>query len=152
LLIKNGNYLTDKRGEYLNLLHLEYDKSEISENRLKQYDQEEIAAGSTLVGPHRDDFVFMVQDPKLGGLGLVDVSRFGSRGEQRMAVWNLKLGEIDYLGANPILLLDDIFSELDKKHRETVVEMVKHYPGQVVMTTADIDQAPTGEEWNIIKL
>jgi hypothetical protein len=32
-----------------------------------------------------------------------------------MAVWNLKLGEIDYLGANPILLLDDIFSELDKK-------------------------------------
>ena len=41
----------------------------------------------------------------------------GSRGEQRMAVLWLKTGEIKYLGDDPILLLDDIFSELDQKHR-----------------------------------
>ena len=128
LLIKNGEYITLKRGEYLEGL-AEYDKSVISEARLKQYEVEEVAAAATLVGPHRDDFII-----NLNGR---DVSKYGSRGEQRMAVLGLKRKEIEYLGGSPLLLLDDIFSELDHKHREEVQKIVKDYAGQVIMTTAD---------------
>ena len=152
LLIKNGNYLTQKREEYLQQLDVqgetlyaaEYDKSVISETRLKQYEQEEVAAAATLVGPHRDDFVV-----NLGGR---DVSKFGSRGEQRMAVLWLKKGEIKCLGENPTLLLDDIFSELDHKHREEVQKMVKNYVGQVITTTVDRHLLPENGEDRIIEL
>ncbi len=137
-LIKNGQYITDKRGEFLARAGFIYDKSEISELRLKQYEQEELMAGSTLVGPHRDNFILMWAER--------DVSKFGSRGEQRMAVWWLKQKEIEYLshfdGASrderqPILLLDDIFSELDTRHRAEVTKYIKNYPGQTIMTSAE---------------
>ncbi len=119
-------YLTNLTGEKYSAV---YDKSIISETRLNQYEQEEVAAATTLVGPHRDDFIINLNDR--------DVSKFGSRGEQRMAVLWLKRGEIGYLGGDPILLLDDIFSELDHHHRQEVLKLVEDYPGQVIMTTAD---------------
>jgi len=157
LLIKNGEYLTMKRGEYLEGL-VEYDKSVISEARLKQYEVEEVAAATTLVGPHRDDFVIMVNtsplhpSPNLGEGNIRDVSKYGSRGEQRMAVLGLKRREIEYLGGNPILLLDDIFSELDHKHREEVIKLVRDYPGQVIMTSADEHLVPDITGFKIIRL
>lgn len=134
LVIKDGEYLTRKRGEYLDRLGAVYDKSVVSEARLAQYEVEEVAAAVTLVGPHRDDFR-IEQEGR-------DVSKFGSRGEQRMAVLALKKGEIEYLGGSPVLLLDDIFSELDHKHREEVGKLVENYEGQVVMTTADEHLVP----------
>ena len=159
LLIKNGEYLTQKREEYLEDL-AEYDKSVISEVRLKQYEVEEVAAGATLVGPHRDDFII-----NLNGR---DVSKFGSRGEQRMMVWKLKQKEIDYLSLDPfdsaqgrlardaqqepVLLLDDIFSELDHKHRGEVIELVENYGGQVIMTAADEHLIPDSTGFKIIRL
>jgi len=143
LLIKNGEYITGKREEYLEGL-AEYDKSVISEVRLKQYETEEVAAGSTLVGPHRDNFIV-----NLDGR---DVSKFGSRGEQRMMVWKMKQKEIEYLGGEPVLLLDDIFSELDHKHRDEVIELIKTYGGQVIMTSADEHLVPMQKDWNIIRL
>src|SRR3989344_5062894 len=144
LLIKNGQYLTDKRAEFLSVTGFEYDKSEISEARLKQYEVEEVAAGNTLVGPHRDEFV-LIRNGR-------DMSKYGSRGEQRMAVWWLKQKEIEYLGGNPVLLLDDIFSELDHKHRDEVIELIKTYGGQVIMTRADEHLGPMQKDWNIIRL
>ena len=167
LLIKNGQYLTDKRSEFLAKTGLEYDKSEISEVRLKQYEIEEVAAGSTLVGPHRDDFIFKTSPltPLLNSGEGKDISKYGSRGDQRMAVWWLKQKEIEYLTNDqetitkeqtsfnnqiPILLLDDIFSELDHKHREEVMKLVENYEGQVVMTTADEHLVPKRENWHTI--
>ena len=148
LLIKNGEYITLKRGEYLTGL-AEYDKSTISETRLAQYEMEEVAAAATLVGPHRDDFIV-----NLAGR---DVSKFGSRGEQRMAVLGLKEAEIKRLSdedtkEQPLLLLDDIFSELDHRHREEVMSLVKNYQGQVIMTTVDRHLLPTNGEDTIIEL
>ena len=123
LLIKHGNVLSSereslinhinslwKRSELFNDLKLVYEKSGISEARLGQYKDEELAAGYTLVGPHKDDFRVLTGDER-------DLGVYGSRGEQRMAVLALKLGEI-YFGEEkvndkPLLLLDDIFSELD---------------------------------------
>jgi DNA replication and repair protein RecF len=148
LLIKNGDYITLKRREYLQNLEGEYqaiyDPSVISQLRLQQYEVEEVAAATTLVGPHRDDFIINYNDK--------NISKYGSRGEQRMAILWLKQGEINYLGGDPVLLLDDIFSELDSKHRKLVSDLVKNYSGQVIATTADDHLLLELSEYQIIKL
>lgn len=142
LLIKNGDFLSKKREEFVNFVNFQesivdgdfliyYDKSAISEARLEKYAQAEIGAATTLVGPHRDDFIFKEKER--------DLASFGSRGEQRMAVLWLKLGELafieDQTNEKPTLLLDDIFSELDEKHRKLVSEVALLQ--QTIITTAD---------------
>ena len=143
-LIKNGNILTDQRRDLLQYLSsievefgnykLEYDASTISEARLKQYEEEEVAAGYTLVGPHKDDFVIFSKNGDER-----DLMKYGSRGEQRLAVLFMKLGILQYLeeklSVKPILLLDDIFSELDEKHRKEVLKMTEGR--QTIITTAE---------------
>jgi DNA replication and repair protein RecF len=142
LLIKTGNYLTNSRAEFLDYCNqnksisnyqLEYDKSVISPARLEEYAVEEVAAASTLVGPHRDDFSFLLKNRELHA--------FGSRGEQRLGVLWLKLAELEFISQKteerPILLLDDIFSELDEKHRELVLEIIGKQ--QTIITTTDLD-------------
>ncbi len=146
LLIKNGDYLGQKRKEFIDFVNatdplneqkfsLEYDKSAISDARLEQYKEEEIAAATTLVGPHRDDFVVNAlrdSTPR-------ELARYGSRGEQRMGVLWLKLAELSFVKKEteetPTLLLDDIFSELDHEHREVAVHASKGQ--QTIITTAD---------------
>ena len=142
LLIKNGDYITVKREEFIefiNKLHgvnsqdfqLAYDRSVISEGRLEQYKEEEVAAATTLVGPHRDDFIFKLENR--------DLAAYGSRGEQRMGILWLKMAELAFIeektGEKPTLLLDDIFSELDHKHRDIVMGLTKNQ--QTIITTAD---------------
>ena len=152
LLIKNGNYISEKRREFIDFaneggkIRLDYDSSAVSEGRLEQYKDEEIAAATTLVGPHRDDFVFFDQKR--------DLSKYGSRGEQRMAVLWLKLAELAFIeektDEKPILLLDDIFSELDHMHRDIVMKIAAKQ--QTIITTADphfIEKLKVGD---IIKL
>lgn len=144
LLIKNGNYIQIQREKFIDFVNntdfkltmgrnykLEYDKSAISEGRLEQYKNEEIASTTTLVGPHRDDFIFKLNDKEL--------SAYGSRAEQRMGVLWLKLSELTFIkektNETPILLLDDIFSELDHIHRKLVFDVIKSY--QTIITVAD---------------
>ncbi len=153
LLIKNGDYITRKRGDFIDFvngmkyeinglkLNLYYDKSIVSEGRLEDYKDEEIAAGSTLVGPHRDDFIF--------NKGERSLASYGSRGEQRMGVLWLKIAELDFIEkinieagaetnlARPTLLLDDIFSELDEDHRKIVMEIANKQ--QTIITSVDDD-------------
>lgn len=143
LLIKAGAYITDARAAFINFINndyndyrIDYDKSVISETRLAQYKDEEVAAGATLVGPHRDDMKFVMRD--------ISLSSYGSRGEQRLAVLWLKLAEVSFIqeksGTRPILLLDDIFSELDDKHREVVLHLVQKQ--QTILTATDITLLP----------
>jgi DNA replication and repair protein RecF len=105
--------------------------SVMSEARLSQYKEAEVAVGYTLVGPHKDDFQVKA--------GTRDLAIYGSRGEQRMAVLALKMGEIYFMeekgDKKVILLLDDIFSELDEVHKEEVLRVMSGR--QVVVTTAD---------------
>lgn len=93
----------------------------ISEVRLEELKQREVYAAMSLAGPHRDDFSFS-EDEK-------DLAKYGSRGEQRTAVLDLKIAELSYIeeetGERPVLLLDDIFSELDESHREHVLSLAK---------------------------
>lgn len=148
LLVKNGDFISQKREELIEYIGeqqsldgatylIEYDKSAISEARLEQYKNEEVASATTLVGPHRDDFSISVKNDNLRQAR--NLGTFGSRGEQRMAVLWIKLAELSYiwkvLQTAPTLLLDDIFSELDHQHRDIVMKAAKGI--QTIMTTAD---------------
>lgn len=146
LLVKNGDYVSSARQRLIDFINstsainrenfrVEYDKSAISEARLEQYAREEVAAATTLVGPHRDDFCLKLKKRKY----FRALDRYGSRGEQRMGVLWLKLAELSFLESEteekPTLLLDDIFSELDNEHREVVMKIVEGQ--QTIITTAD---------------
>ena len=152
LLIKAGGYLTEKRMElihYINSFELSdvsyqitYDKSVISESRLEQYKMEELASGTTLVGPHRDDFIvskYQVSNSKFQIYK--ELAKYGSRGEQRLGVLWMKLAELSFVqektGTRPILLLDDIFSELDEGHKQLVMDVVSKQ--QTIITSAEAD-------------
>jgi len=96
---------------------------------------EEIAARTTLIGPHRDDFEFYERD-----FALRDG---GSRGEQRMAAIAFKVETKRYLTENedePILILDDVFSELDEKRRESVAGIFGQ--GQTIISATDMRVIP----------
>lgn len=156
LLIKNGSYLNKLRKEYLDFLNqreasmndilfkIIYDQSVISSERLEQYAEEEVKAAITLVGPHRDDFKIRIKSDQLAERiknESRDLSIFGSRGEQRLGVLWLKLGELAFIkeksnGEKPILLLDDIFSEFDHENRLLVFEHIGDQ--QTIITTTDI--------------
>lgn len=95
----------------------------------------ELERGVTTIGPHRDDVRFLVNS--------VDLTDFGSRGQQRTATLALKLGEVALITEKksepPILLLDDVMSELDDSRRE-FLGGVLHDHEQVFLTTTDPDQ------------
>jgi len=96
---------------------------------------DELRRGSTLVGPHREDIAL--------ALNGVDLAVFGSRGQQRIAVIALKLAEVDLMtelgGEAPVLLLDDVLSELDRDHRDLLVESAVGTQTQLLVTTTDRD-------------
>lgn len=98
----------------------------------------DIESTLTNFGPHRDDMLILLNDK--------DITTFGSRGEYRSAVLALKMAELKYLeekrGEKPILLLDDIFSELDKDRRLHLAKIVSHQ--QTIITTTDLDHIEEG--------
>jgi DNA replication and repair protein RecF len=102
--------------------------------RLTETAEKEVWNGSTLIGPHRDDLVF-----ELAGR---DLASFASRGQQRTAILALKLAELDILtaldGRSPLLLLDDVFSELDPERRSHLVRRIAALP-QAFITTTTLD-------------
>jgi DNA replication and repair protein RecF len=93
----------------------------------------EIERGTTLVGPHRDEVRFLVNDQ-------IDLGKFGSRGQQRTAVVALKLAEVDWMrqrtGEWPVLLLDGVLDELDKSRRDFLLAQVNGVE-QALITTTD---------------
>ncbi len=101
--------------------------------------REEVAAGVTRIGPHRDDVAFL-----LGGRDLATV---GSRGQQRGAALALRLAEValfrERTGEPPVLLLDDVLSELDAARRARVIEAA-YDVDQLFVTTPDAERPPRG--------
>ncbi len=100
--------------------------------KLKGIRRDEIARGVTLLGPHRDDMHFLVDG--------VDITLYGSRGQQRTAALSAKLAEVqlaqDTIGETPVLLLDDVMSELDAERRKQVIKMIDNV-GQAFVTATD---------------
>jgi DNA replication and repair protein RecF len=98
----------------------------------------ELAAGMTLYGPHRDDLRFLANRR--------DLRTYGSRGQQRSAALSLKLAEVqamtDTTGRAPLLLLDDVMSELDAQRRGTLLDVLAGVEQAVITTTDWEDFSP----------
>ncbi len=93
----------------------------------------DIQARITSIGPHRDDIAFRLDSR--------NVTEFASRGEFRTVILALKLAEVDYFkektGETPVLLLDDVFSELDESRRDLLSQIFVNQ--QTIVTTTDLD-------------
>lgn len=104
-------------------------------NSLEAHRGEELRRGVTAAGPHRDDLLIAADG--------VDLGRFGSRGQQRLAVVAIKLAELDFLedaaGEPPVLLLDDVLSELDARHRQQLVSALAERRAQICVTATEVD-------------
>jgi DNA replication and repair protein RecF len=144
-----GNAIHEKRVAFINfaneniskLIHeldspkataeIKYKQNKVTTERIESYRDKEIAAKSTLLGPHRDDFEIDFNGH--------NVAEFGSRGQQRTILISLKLLEIGFIektkGERPVLLLDDIFSELDEKHRQAILTLIDKQ--QTVISSAE---------------
>lgn len=117
--------------------HMERHIERISEEFRRQLEEgraNEMRRGMSVLGPHRDDFAFRLGDLPLGA--------YGSRGQQRTAVLALKLAEVDLMtaetGDTPILLLDDILSELDARRRGYLLATISSGQYQSLITTTDL--------------
>ncbi len=101
--------------------------------QLRRVQKREIAQGTSVLGPHRDDLAFLVNS--------VDMNVYGSRGQQRTVALSLRLAEVAYMravvGEEPILLLDDIMSELDPARRAWVLQTIGQ--GQAIITATETD-------------
>ena len=162
ILINNGGVVTEFREQLVNYINdhekevfpfnIFYDKSTITRERLDKYHDAERATATTLVGPNRDDFFFRF--PKTEK----PISEFGSRGEQRLTIFQMKILETFYIkektGVTPTLLLDDIFSELDNTNIHRVLDLLPHQ--QTILTTTHKEFVPKKildkEEVEIIEL
>jgi DNA replication and repair protein RecF len=106
----------------------------------------DLERGFTTHGPHRDD-VALLRDGR-------ELRAYGSQGEQRMGLLALLLAERaaleDERGAPPLLLLDDVMSELDFGRRERLVERLR--AGQALVTTTDVAHVPGAEEDDVVRL
>ncbi|MDQ6883469.1 MAG: DNA replication/repair protein RecF [Candidatus Dormibacteraeota bacterium] len=104
---------------------------------MQEASDEEIARGQTVVGPQRDDVEVWLDDH--------EARLFASQGQQRTAVLSLKLAELHYLaevtGEQPVLLLDDVMSELDPARRERLLAALQPGP-QALITAADLNDLP----------
>lgn len=103
------------------------------EKTLKKNRSQDIRQKTTLTGPHRDDIMFYVNN--------IDIRKFGSQGQQRTAALSLKLSEIEIVKKTvkdyPILLLDDVLSELDKNRQEHLLSAIKHI--QTIITCTGLE-------------
>ena len=101
---------------------------------LKASRNRELGSGSTVVGPHRDEFKLLVDD--------IDMGTYASRGQARTLALTLRLAETSYFASNrgegPIVLLDDVLSEMDSSRRSRVLEKTLQYQ-QVIITTSDLE-------------
>ena len=103
---------------------------EILAAALRKRRAEEAALGFTLSGPHRDNLIFLLDGRK--------AHEFATKGQLKSVLLAWKLGEANYLeaqtGRRPVLLMDDIFSELDRKRAFSLLDLVTSF-GQVVLTS-----------------
>ena len=104
------------------------------EQNLLMCQDKDVKLKQTTVGPHRDDFCFMVKD--------VDIRKFGSQGQQRTAALSLKLSEIELVkkiaNENPVLLLDDVLSELDSHRQNYLLSTIGDI--QTIITCTGLDE------------
>lgn len=125
--------ITDNKEE----IYIKYEpntKKEEIYNELIRCREKDIQMKSTSIGPHRDDISFYIKD--------MDVRKYGSQGQQRSCALSLKLSEIELVkqmtGDMPVLLLDDVLSEIDSNRQNHLLDSLHHV--QTVMTCTGLDE------------
>jgi DNA replication and repair protein RecF len=120
----------------------------IFREKLKASHEEEVLRGSTIYGPHVDDIVIQINGK--------DARRFGSQGQQRCAAISLKLSQIeiyfDNTGEYPVVLLDDIFSELDENRRKSIIALLNKNQAFITCTEDFIATQELKEKKHIIAI
>ena len=126
----NNNQKLDSK-----IFKIDYLKNEFNKNRLEDVREKEKIIRKTIIGPQKDDFIISISDDIL----TKDVHHFGSRSEQRLAIFWLKMNELKFFEENfqkkSLLLLDDIFSELDVDNKKLIFSLITKY--QTVATTTE---------------
>ena len=101
---------------------------------MKENQEKDIKSKMTSIGPHRDDFSFIVND--------IDIRKYGSQGQQRTAALSLKLSEIELVKKitkdTPVLLLDDVLSELDSNRQNYLLNSIGDI--QTIITCTGLDE------------
>lgn len=107
---------------------------DIFESQLKNVRERELKYQRTIVGPHRDDMLFLNGD--------IDLRKFGSQGQQRTCALSVKLAEIELvkkiINDKPVLLLDDVLSELDNKRKNHLLDSIEGI--QTIITCTGLDE------------
>jgi DNA replication and repair protein RecF len=110
--------------------------------------ESDLARGFTTHGPHRDELALR-RDGR-------DLRAFGSQGQQRLALLALLLAEREALseqrGVVPLMLLDDVMSELDQDRRRALVDRLRESGGQAVISTTDLDHVPGGRDAGVARI
>lgn len=119
--------------EQLTLIYEPNVSKESFEESLKRGRAQDLKQKTTLIGPHRDDISFWIND--------IDIRKFGSQGQQRTAALSLKLAEIELVKQlihdHPILLLDDVLSELDRGRQNQLLSGMEQI--QTIITCTGLD-------------
>jgi len=166
VLVKNAGIIYDFRNKFIksansffsnhpdsqiNNISLNYHPSILTEEKLKKNYDLDLKRGHTQAGIHRDDFDF---DNSIFPSSDKNLAFWGSRGQQRLAVLALRLAQINYLEETytdrPILLLDDIFSELDFDHQQLVASVCRKY--QTIFTSSDTESVKILPNSKLIQL
>lgn len=149
-LVKHGVILQQKRKDFLNFINdqvqaplemeVDYRPSVISQKRIESHRRAELGAGYTLIGPQKDNLAIQLNFSEQNEVeNYLDLELYGSRGQKRLGVLWLKMAEMEFLevatNKKPILILDDILSELDDDSRNLVLELIKKQ--QTIITATD---------------
>jgi DNA replication and repair protein RecF len=161
-LIEQAQYISEQRSTYVDSLnahpaidtvscHVVYEPNMFTRERLRETQEKERLIRKTLIGPQKDDFQIIMKKKEEEK----DVHLYGSRSEQRLALFWLKLNEIrlleEAIERKPVLLLDDVFSELDMQNKKRVMDLITQY--QTILTTTERELLEMGgEEKAVIEL
>jgi DNA replication and repair protein RecF len=150
--VKSANsFFANHPDPQINTISINYHPSVLTEDKMTKNYELDLRRGYTQAGIHRDDFSF---DNSIFPSDDKNLAFWGSRGQQRLAVLALRLAQINYLeqtyNDRPILLLDDIFSELDPEHQQLVANVCQDY--QTIFTSSDPESTKILSESKIIQL
>lgn len=124
-------YLVSEKNIFKNDTNL---VTELLQNRAKQLQAAEIASGTSLIGPHKHDIRFLYNQN--------DSRFYCSQGQQRALILSFKMAQIVYhrkaYGTYPVLMLDDVLSELDSEKRQALISFLSEIETQIFITTTDL--------------
>jgi DNA replication and repair protein RecF len=115
---------------------------------LREHAERDIERGFSAHGPHRDELALL-----LGGR---ELRAYGSQGQQRLSLLAILLAEREAIathrGVAPVMLLDDVMSELDHARREALVDLLQVEDGQAIITTTDLEHVPGAMDSAVVRI